>query len=426
MPLEHSRQFKTSQAIAVFLFSISCLLFSIGPARADDINQQILNLRKQIEELTKQAEQYKNNIAQKQKEANTLKRQIDILNNQILQLQTRIAITDRQISSAKLEIIDMEGQIFDKQGKIDKQKQAVGELLSLLYERDRLSLLAVLLKTPRLSDFMGQAQQEQNLNTKLLGLITELKDEKASLEESKNRLEQKKAELEALNKKQNDQRASLSGSKANKNQLLAQTRGQEAQYQKLLSDVEKKQAQFFAELKNLESQALKSGAFIVHVTADSIPPRGVKIINWPYESGDFYLTQSYGMTAYAKRGAYGGAPHNGIDIAAGYGTPIGAVADGIVLASGMNNGWGNWIAIRHPSLGNLVSLYAHMRAPAALANGTPVSTGSIIGYEGSTGNSTGSHLHLSIYDDFFTYINEKNGQLYFNYFEGTLNPLNYL
>ncbi len=411
---------------AVFVFSIFCLLFSVSPARADDINQQILDLRKQIEELTKQADQYKGTILQKQKEANTLKRQIDILNNQILQLQTKIFITDRQISSSKLEIIDLEGQIFDKQGKIDKQKQAIGELLALLYERDRLSLLAVLLKTPRLSDFMGQAQQEQNLNTKLLGLITELKDEKASLEGSKNQLEQKKAELETLNQKQNNQKVSLSGSKTNKNQLLTQTRGQEAQYQKLLSDVEKKQAQFFAELKDLESRALKSGAFIVHVTADSIPPKGVKIINWPYGDGDFYLTQGYGMTAYAKRGAYGGAPHNGIDMAAGYGSSIGAVADGIILASGMNNGWGNWVAIRHPSLGNLVSLYAHMRAPAALANGTSISAGSIIGYEGSTGNSTGSHLHLSIYSDFFTYINEKNGQLYFNYFDGTLNPMDYL
>lgn len=411
--------------LTVFLFSIFCLLFSFNFAKAEDINQQILDLRKQIEELTKQAEQYKGTIAQKQKEANTLKRQIDILNNQILQLQTRIAITDRQVSSAKLEIVGLEGQIFDKQGKIDEQRQAIGELLSLLYERDRLSLLAVLLKTPRLSDFMGQAQQEENLNGKLLGLLGELKDEKASLEENKNRLEQKKTELEVLNKKQNAQRASLSGSKTSKNQLLAQTRGQEAQYQKLLSDVEKKQAQFFAELKNLESQALKSGAFIVHITADSVPPKGSKIFRWP-ESAGFYLTQSYGMTSYARRGAYGGAPHNGVDISSGYGEPVYPAADGTVLASGFNNGWGNWIAIRHPTLGNLVSLYAHMGAPAALANGTSVSAGSIIGYEGSTGNSTGSHLHLSVYRDFFTYINEKNGQLYFNYFEGTLNPLDYL
>ncbi len=426
--LKHSKNKFFRQVSVAFLFSIFCLLFSVGFARAEDVNQQILDLRKQIEELTKQAEQYKGTIAQKQKEANTLKRQVDILNNQISQLQMRIAITDKQVGSAKLEIVGLEGQIFDKQGKIDRQRQAIGELLSLLYERDRLSLLAVLLKTPRLSDFMGQAQQEENLNVKLLSLLGELKDEKASLEESKNRLEQKKTELEALNKKQNNQKVSLNGSKINKDQLLAQTRGQEAQYQKLLSDVEKKQNEFFTQLKELESRALKSGAFIVHVTADSVPPRGTKIFRWPEPEGDFYITQGYGYTGYAlsKRKPYGGAPHNGVDISTGQGTPIGAAADGVVLASGLNNGWGNWLAIRHPSLGNLVSLYAHMRAPAALANGTPVSAGSIIGYEGSTGNSTGSHLHLSVYRDFFTYINEKNGQLYFNYFDGTLNPMDYL
>jgi murein DD-endopeptidase MepM/ murein hydrolase activator NlpD len=424
MQFKPNKILKISQVRAVFLFSILCFLFSVTPAKATDINQQILDLRKQIEELTKQAEQYRSNMAQKQKEADTLRRQIDILTNQILQFQTKIAITGKQISSAKLEIQDLEGLIFDKQENINKQKQTIGELLSLLYERDRLSLLAVLLKTPRLSDFMSQAQQEQNLNTRLLGLLVQLKDEKASLEESKNRLEDKKAELEMLNKKQTDQKASLSGNKANKNQLLAQTKGQEAQYQKLLSAVEKKQAEFFAELQKLEAQAVRTGAYILHVTASQIPARGSKIFYWPY--GDFYITQSYGMTAYARRGAYGRAPHNGVDISAGYGESINPMADGVILVSGYNNGWGYWVAIRHPNLGNLVTLYAHLRSPVALANGTLVSSGSIIGYEGSSGHSTGSHLHLSVYHDFFTYINEKNGQLYFNYFEGTLNPLDYL
>ena len=244
------------------------------------------------------------------------------------------------------------------------------------------------------------------------------------MEDNNNQLEQKKTELEALNKKQNDQKASLSGNKTNKSQLLAQTKGQEAQYQKLLNDVERKQNEFFTQLKELEGQALKSGAFIVHVTADATPPKGTKIFKWPEE--DFYITQGYGMTSYARRGAYGGAPHNGVDISSGSGSAIGAAADGVILASGVNNGWGNWIAVRHSALGNLVSVYGHLKAPAALANGTQVSAGAIIGYEGATGNSTGSHLHLSVYRDFFTYINEKNGQLYFNYFDGTLNPLDYL
>lgn len=417
-----SKKQKISQAFLIFLVSCLLSLVSLQVLALDETSQKILDLRKQIEELNKQAEQYKGTIAQKQKQADTLKRQIDILNNQILQLQTKISITDRQIASTKLEIVDLEGQIYDANGNINKQKRAIGELLSLLYERDQLSMLAVLIKSSRLSDFTDQTHQIQNLNNKLIGLLAELKTQKEALEQDKQRLDLKKSELETLNSKQVGQKVALSGNKAGKDTLLAQTKGQEAKYQQLLNEVEKKKVQFFTELQELEAQALKTGAFIVHVTADSVPPKGIKLFQWPYD--DYYVSQGYGLTAYARRGAYGGAPHNGVDVVSGHGTPIRPVANGAILASGFNSGFGNWVAVRHER--NLVTVYAHMRAPSGLANGTPVTMSSIIGYEGATGNSTGSHLHLSLYRDFFTYINEKNGQLYFNYFDGSLNPLDYL
>ena len=420
--LNNTNKFIKISQVALF-FAVFCFWFSVPWSHAlDDTSQKILDLRKQIEELTKQAAQYKGTVAQKQKQADTLKKQIDILNGQITQLQLRINITDRQIDTTKLEINDLEGQIFDTTEEIGKKKQAIGGLLSLTYERDKLSLLAMLIKNPRLSDFTDQAQQAQNLNNKLVGLLTELKIQRESLEEDKQQLDAKKLELETLNSKQINQKGVLSGSKTSKNNLLVQTRGQEAKYQQLLSEVEKKKARFFNELQQFEAEALKTGAFIVHVTADSIPSRGTKIFQWPYD--DYYMTQGYGNTAYARRGAYGGAPHNGIDIASGAGSGIRPIGSGAILASGFNNGFGNWVAVLHER--NLVSVYAHMRSPSGLANSTSVTTSSIIGYEGSTGNSTGSHLHISLYRDFFTYINNKNGQLYFNYFDGSLNPLDYL
>lgn len=411
----------------ILLFSIFYFLFSSPALAAEDTNQKILDLRKQIEELTRQAEEYKKNVNQKQKEADSLARQIDILNNQILKLQTQIAITSRQVTSAKFEISDLETEIFDAQEKINRERKAIGQLISLIAGRDRMSLTAIVLKNPRLSDFTNTIQQEQNLNQRLNGLLISLKQEKEELQTDKAELENKKRELEDLNARQTQQRNSASQTKNTKDRLLVQTRGKEQEYQKLLAEVEKKEAAFFAELKKLEAEAIQSGAFIVHVTAQNLPPKASKVFQWPYE--DFYLTQGYGCTRYAKcgkaNGPYGGAGHNGIDIASGYGSPIRSAAKGKILASGFNNGFGNWVAVRHEPW-DLVSIYAHMNAPSGLANGTAVSAGSIIGYEGSTGNSTGPHLHLSVYRDFFTYINPKNGQLYFNYFEGSLNPLDYL
>ena len=410
------------QLIIISLFLGFCFFVPENVFALDDTSEKILELRKQIEELTKQADKYKGTISEKQKQADTLKRQIDIITSQISQLEVRINITDRQLSSTKLEIDSLESKIFDATVDLERKRKAIGELLSMSYERDKLSLLAVLLKSPRLSDFVDEAHNAESINIQMLSLLTEIKAEKESLVAYKIELDARKSDLEVLNGKQINQKAGLKGTKSTKDNLLVQTKGQEAKYQQLLSEVEKKKAEFFGELQGLEAEALKTGAFIVHVTASSVPPRGTKIFKWPY--GDYYMTQGYGMTSYARRGAYGGAPHNGIDVASGLGSAIGAIGSGAILASGFNNGFGNWVAVRHDN--NMVSVYAHMVSPSGLANATPVSVGSIIGYEGSTGNSTGSHLHLSLYKDFFTYINEKNRQLYFNYFDGSVSPLDYL
>ena len=404
----------------VIIFSF----FSFRVTLAEDVNQKILDLRKQLEELQKKSAEYQKAVSGKQKEATSLQKEISVLTNQISRLETDVKITGNKISSTQLVIGDLRDKIFDRQEKITSRQDTVGSLLKMMYQNDRESLLTVLFKNNHLSDFLDQAKQADNLNKGLLAAITVLKNERQELEENKRELELKKQDLVILNNSQKNQQTALSGTKSNKNNLLVRTKGQEAEYQKLLAEVEKKEAEFFAELKNLEDQALQSGAFIVHVTADSVPPRGTKIFQWPEE--DYRLTQCYGYTSYAlsRRKPYGGAPHNGIDLAGGYGSAIHPVAVGNILASGFNDGFGNWVAVRHT--GGLVSIYTHLRVPSGLVNGLAVSTGDVIGYEGTTGNVTGSHLHLSVYKDFFTYINEKNGQLYFNYFDGSINPSNYL
>ncbi|MDP3953957.1 MAG: peptidoglycan DD-metalloendopeptidase family protein [bacterium] len=389
---------------------------------AEDLNTKILDLREQIEQLTKEADKYRNAVAKTQKEADTLSRQINLLNSQISRLQVQLKITERTIDTTGLEILELNELIFDTQETIDFDKEAISEMIKKMYERERQSLVAILLANTRLSDFFSEAQQSSNLSQQLTGLLSDLKDRKFALDEQRNNLEGKKNELEGLYKSQVSQNISLSSAKTNKDSLLTKTKGEEARYQQLLTEVEKKKEAFFSELKSLETKALESGAFIVHVTATNIAPKGTKLFRWPED--DYRLTQGYGMTTYARRGAYGGAPHNGIDLAGGFGSAIRSIGEGTILASGFNNGFGNWVAVRHTN--NMVSVYAHMNAPSGLANTTQVKSGDIIGYEGATGNATGSHLHLSLYRDFFTYINEKNGQLYFNYFDGSLNPSDYL
>lgn len=415
--------FKPTVALLILLFVVGGLL-SVS-ANAQTEAEKITQLREQIEELEKQAEQYKNSIASERAKGDSLKGEINILKSQILKIESQISLTGKKIEKTKIEMTGLENKIFDTQTKITQEQGTLGRLILFVDQNDGENLVVSVLKHRNLSDFFSQSQYAANIGTQLLGLVNGLKSTKHGLEGNKQDLEGKKSELEAFNQKQAVQKNVLNGSKTQKNTLLAQTKGQEAQYEKLLSDVEKKQMEFFTQLRALESNAITGGLFIIHISATNIPPKGTNIFQWPED--DYLMTQGYGCTKRARcgspRGAYGGAPHNGIDIASGLGTPIKTIGDGEIVANGANNkGWGNWVAVKHTN--NMVSVYAHMSAHAPLKVGTAVQAGQVIGYEGSTGHSTGSHLHLSLYKDFFTYT--KGDELEFNYFEGTLNPLDYL
>lgn len=391
-------------------------------AFADPTQDRIAQLQQQIAELEQQAAQYKGTIAEQHAKAQSLNRDITILKNEISGLQTQITLTGKKIDATEIQITQLGDQIFDTQQKITKQRDTIARLVLYLSQTDHESLLATLIKNENLSDFFHQAEYAANVNTQLLSLISQLQGIKTSLQKDQQDYEGKKSSLEKLNQEQAAKKAALANAKTNKDTLLVKTKGQEAQYQKMLSAVERQKAEFLTEQRTLENKVIAGGLYIVHVTASSVPPKGTKLFQRPEDGA--VITQGYGMTTYAKRGAYGGAPHNGIDFADGYGSSIKAIGDGKIIANGTNDGWGNWVAIQHTN--NMVSVYAHMSSLSFLRVGTSVQGGDVIGYEGSTGNATGSHLHLTLYKDFFTYVNEKKNQLYFNYFEGSLNPLDYL
>lgn len=391
--------------------------------KAQTQEDRIAELQRQIEALEQQATQYRSNIAGERAKAASLQREIGVLKNEILSLETQITLTGKKIDKTEVEIGDLTDSIADTEVSIARQKETVGRLVLFLDQRDSEDLVSVLMKNDSLSEFFRQAEYAQDLTTQLISVVNDLKRTRERLAADRTDLESRQSELEQLNQERTARRNSLTTVKSSQDTLLRRTKGQEVEYQKMLVEVENKRNAFFQELQQLENKVIAGGLFIVHITAAKVPPKGTKLFQWP-EDG-YRLTQGYGMTSYAKRGAYGGAPHNGVDIAGGFSTPIKAMADGTVAANGTNDGFGNWVAIRHTN--DLVSVYSHFSAFASLAVvGTSVKAGEVIGYEGSTGNSTGSHLHISVYRDFFTYVNSKKNQLYFNYFEGSLNPLDYL
>ncbi len=404
---------------------LACILAGSSVHAETTDEARMRELQAQIDALEQQAAAKRAIIATTQQQAASLKNEISILQNQIAAVQAQIGAINATIEKTGLEIADVQDQIGEKRAEITKKRDTIGRMIFFLDKKDQEHILESLFKYATLSDFLSQLHDIAAMQGKLLSVIADIRAVKAALEQDKTELEQKQQQLEQLNAAADQRRQQLAGVKVERSRVLTATKGQEALYQQQLTAIEEQKAEFFKQLREIELKVISGGLYIVHITADSMPSKA-KLFTPPEDT--VRITQGYGCTKYARcgnsRGPYGGAPHNGIDYAAGFGAPIKAIGPGQIVANGLNDGWGNWVAIQH--LNNMVSVYAHMSSLSALRVGAQVTAGQVIGYEGKTGKVTGSHVHLSLYKEFFTYIKDSNGQLYFNYFDGSVNPSNYM
>ena len=164
---------------------------------------------------------------------------------------------------------------------------------------------------------------------------------------------------------------------------MKDTRNKEKEYQRIINELNRKRQDVESEINALEERLRQA----IDKSKISIS-KG--ILRWPL---DGRLSQGYGKPNWNAVYDF----HNGIDIAAPTGTPIKAALGGKIIEWGDNGrySYGKWIAIEHSSF-SIVTLYGHLSLQK-VSVGQEVKTGDIIGYVGSTGYSTGPHLHFTIF-----------------------------
>jgi len=421
------------------IFVLACLLSaampSIGVAQDENaLEEEKQTLQEEIERINEQIQKYEAELGDRRAEITSLQGQINAINGRINKINAEISKTQTEIKVTQITIGETEDEITDKTQTIAERREALGSLLRSVQEIDDETILEKLIRYDKLSDVLADIQHTETVQLELFRTLDEtraarieLEQKKVVLEENENLLNEKTQQLSA-------QRSAEAQEKEHQNTILSATKQEEAQFQALLSQAQQERATYMSRILQIEQQVAISKNFQSYFAAGTIPPRGTKLFIWPQDNA--VLTQGYGQTSFARRGAYGGAGHNGIDMSAGLAAPIKAAAGGKIAAKGAtacvdyvnrscNGYWGNWVAIEHP--GGLVTLYAHMTKPSHRSVGEQVGAGDVIGYEGATGNITGPHLHFTVYTEFFTYRDPTTGQVRFSYNENkTLNPLDYL
>ena len=395
--------------IAALLFPVQAIFAQVDEAA---LREQISLKEEEIKKLEAEKAVYKQALSQTQSQAKTLKNQISLIESQINQLTVDLKIIKVKISKTEFDIKLHSQEIKEKEKEIQNRKLAMGESMKFLARFENQGLVAMILKSDKLSDVLDSNQYLVNLENGLYNNFTILTQDKAELEslvseekDLKKDLNDSKSELIVKNNLVQKQ-------KGEKDKLLAETKNKETEYQKMISQVQIKQSEIQSEIFGLEDK--------LRGQVGGVPPPRPGALAWPLLGR---ITQGYGPTSIT--GFYNDAYkfHNGIDIAAYYGAPIRAALDGVVTASGDNGkyAYGEWLAVRHNN--GLTTLYTHLSAKAASV-GQTVSQGQIIGYEGSTGFVTGPHLHFTVYST-NTFKVEKRwfGLLPLG---GSVNPFDYL
>lgn len=401
----------------VFSFIVLPLLVSAN--LASDLQNEIDQKKNQIQELENQITQYKNIVNSKKTEGTTLKNQIAKLQAQIGQLETEIKLTQVKISTAFLKIQEISSDIATKNTEIERQKNNLGQILRTINDYDQENNFALILKNDNFSDFLNQLQYVDNLHINAQKKLENIKNLKTDLEAQKSNAEDQKNSLEDLKIQLKGKSYALDDQKDEKKDILLTTKNQEEQYKSELSDLQKKREQVEQEIFQIEEKLRQA------INPNFLPAG--KIFDWPIKKS---ITQTYGciLTSFAKKSYPAcnnnkGGFHNGIDIDADFGDPIFAAQAGTV--SGIGNlgkyAYGKWITIDHGN--GLTTLYGHFSAQS-VSIGQKVSLGQVIGYAGSTGYSTGSHLHFTVYATNTFQISQKwYGPVPLG---GALNPLDYL
>ena len=326
--------------------------------------------------------------------------QISVLSGQIASVQNSIGQKEQEISAKETEIAEKETEIEEKELEIQDQWSDFKKHMTAMQELRDGGSVAMLSAVNDLYELLTFNEVMQDISVKDTEIMDNMKTAKAGLEADKTALESDRAELVS-------QKADLQSQKKELDSQNSQMQSKQSELNSSISaarmsaaDAKKAQAaaQAAIESDELNYEAVKSQIQkLIAQAASSQPQLSFTGFICPLKRYS-RISSEYGWRKNPVSGV--NKLHAGIDLAAGGGTPIYAAASGYVQVAGWSSGgYGNYVIIYHGKMsdGNTYStLYGHMQSVATSA-GKYVKQGELIGYVGSTGNSTGNHLHLEVW-----------------------------
>lgn len=397
-------------ALVMALFTMTAVLPS---ASAAVTQEQINNLKSQASSLSGKK-------ADLQKEIDALAKSKDAALDQKLLLEQKINVLRDEIAVSEQAIADYGEMIKQKEEELAKAQEEEAKYyeefrarVRSMEENGSVSYWSILFEATSFSDLLDRMNAVRDVMDYDNKIMDQLEQARQAVADAKAGLEESKAAEEAVRNELTQQKADLEAEQAKVDQLITQINSQSSTYAAQLAEIEEDadtvskqiasaEAAYKAQLeaqrkaeeeKKKQEQANNanqgnSGGGSSSGGGGTISGSGGYI--WPLP-GYTSISSPFG---YRNCPFHGKELHGGVDIPANYGTPIKAAKSGVVIISTYGSSYGNYIVIAHSDGSR--TMYAHQSSRAVSA-GQTVSQGQTIGYVGSTGSSTGNHLHFEVW-----------------------------
>lgn len=307
------------------------------------------------------------------------------LNQQLIDISARITDLENQLTAKSEDIQETKDELAGAKEREAQQYADMKVRIQFMYENGQTSYLEALLSSRNISEFLNSADYIAQIQSYDRQKLTEYQDTVESIVNLEAQLEQEYTDLEALK----------STVESNKATVAAMMRQKESELADISGDIE--DAQSDADYYAAEIQAQEE--LIAAIKRAEAEKAAAGVEEHPYTGGAFRwpcpsstrVTSDYGTRVSPMSGA--SSNHKGIDIGASAGADISAAADGTVTAASYSSAAGNYVMIDHG--GGLYTVYMHASS-LLVSPGQTVSAGDVIAKVGSTGISTGSHLHFGV------------------------------
>lgn len=389
------------------LIAATMIISVAEPLKATSIDDE----KKKQEELENQINDVQSTLDNLESLKNDTAAYIKAMDTKLNEITAHVNELNTQASAKQTEIDEINVTLTAKEEDINSQYEAMKKRIRFMYENGQTEYLEMMLGSDSLGDFLNKAEYISEITEYDRNMLDKMRETKKQIEETKITLENEQQSLKKLLNEAQTEQASMQKLVDAKQEQLEATQNKIDSTENNISSMQSEleaQEEIVKELEAIEKkrkaeeekrrqeeelrrqQAALNGDNSANNGSNSSPSYDGGMFMWPVP-GYTYISSEFGN----RVSPISGKPefHSGFDIPAPTGTPIYAAYSGTVAWANSRISAGNWIGIDHG--GKLYTVYMHMSS-FAVSSGDVVSKGDVIGYVGSTGWSTGAHLHFSV------------------------------